>query len=181
MVVVMVVGWALGGCASKAKQTTATGRVTDVDPKLAERDYWLAQPATAKVSGRFEQLWDASENAAREFLFKIARRDQRSGLLTTEPMISKQMFEVWRKDAGTMKDTAENSLQNIRRTIVFQFQREGDGVYSVTPKVVVEKESRVDERYRTDSQLPASYWYALRRDEVMEKRVAREIQQNLKD
>src|SRR5687767_8231897 len=130
MVAVTVMGLAMCGCASKAKQTAAPRSVTAVDPKLAERDYWLAQPPTVKVNGRFEQLWDASENAAREFLFKIARRDQRSGILSTEPMISKQMFEFWRKDAGTMKDTAENSLQNIRRTIVFQFQREGDGVYS---------------------------------------------------
>jgi hypothetical protein len=178
-VAALVLTMILCGCAEKAQRAT-TRPLTDVDPKLAEKEYWLEQPATAMVNGNFDRLWEASEEAAREFLFKIDRRDQRSGLLTTEPMISKQMFELWRKDAGTMTDTVENSLQNIRRTIVFQFRREGDGVYSVSPKVVVEKESRVDQRYRVGTELPVSYWYALRRDEVMEKRVAREIEQNMK-
>ncbi|HEV8604842.1 MAG TPA: hypothetical protein VGQ99_05720 [Tepidisphaeraceae bacterium] len=171
---------AAGGCMGKRPgNLAATQPATTVDPQLAEKEYWLARPASVQVRGGFEPLWEASEEAAHEFLFKIDRRDQRSGLLTTAPMISKQWWEIWRKDAGTLKDVQEATLANIRRTIYFQFRREGDGVYSVTPKVVVEKESKVDPKYKTDIEGPSSYWYALRRDEVVEKKVGEAIRRRL--
>jgi len=178
---VMVLMLVAGGCLSKRAATpAATQPVTMVDPALAEKEYWLAQPAVAEVRGAFESLWDASEETARNFLFRIDRRDQRSGLLTTQPMISKQWWEVWRKDAGTFKDTQEATLASIRRTIFFQFKKEGDGSYSVTPKVVVEKESKVDAKYRQDMEGPSTYWYSLRRDEVLEKKVAEAIRKRMK-
>ena len=168
------------GCiGNRPANPAATQPVTAVDPQLAEKEYWLAKPATAEVRGAFEPLWEASEEAAHEFLFRIDRRDQRSGLLTTEPMISKQWWEFWRKDAGTFKDAKEATLANIRRTIFFQFRKEPDGTYAVTPKVLVEKESKVDPKYKQDIEGPSTYWYALRRDEVVEKRVADCIRKHL--
>jgi hypothetical protein len=168
------------GCLSQLPANpAATQPVTAVDPQLAEKEYWLAKPATAEVRGSFEPLWEASEETAHEFFFKIDRRDQRSGLLTTEPMISKQWWEFWRKDVGTFKDTQEATLANIRRTIFFRFKKEPDGTYSVTPKVVVEKESKVDPKYKQDIEGPSTYWYALRRDEVVEKRIADAIRKHL--
>jgi hypothetical protein len=169
-----------GGCMSKrAANPAATQPVTAVDPALAEKEYWLARPPVAEVRGAFDSLWDASEETARQFLFRIDRRDQRSGLMTTQSMISKQWWEIWRKDAGTFKDTEEATLASIRRTIFFQFKKGSDGSYTVTPKIVVERESKVDPRYKQDIEGPSTYWYALRRDEVMEKRVADAIRKQL--
>jgi hypothetical protein len=168
------------GCVGHRPANPATTQpVTAVDPQLAEKEYWLARPATTEVSGAFEPLWEACEETAHEFLFRIDRRDQRSGLLTTEPMISKQWWELWRKDVGTFRDTQEATLANIRRTIFFQFKKEGGEAYTVAPKVVVEKESKVDPKYKQDIEGPSSYWYALRRDEVMEKKVADSIRKHL--
>ena len=168
------------GCASSHRASPATTRpVTDVDPALAEKEYWLAKPAVAEARGAFEPLWEACEQTAHEYLFKIDRRDQRSGLLSTQPMISKQWWEWWRKDAGTFYDTKEATIANIRRTIFFQFKKEGEGAYSVTPKVLVEKESKVDPKYKQDIEGPPTYWYSIRRDEVMEKRVANTIKERL--
>src|SRR3954465_2084342 len=97
-----------GGCiGNRPSNPAATQPVTMVDPQLAEQNYWLAKPATVEVRGQFKPLWEASEQTAHEFRFSIDRRDQRSGLLTTEPMISKQWWEFWRKDAGTFQDTKE--------------------------------------------------------------------------
>src|SRR4051812_46136890 len=107
--VVMIV--MIGGCMGKRPANPATTRpVTDVDPQLAEKEYWLAQPASAEVRGDFQRLWQACEDAAHDFLFKIDRRDQRSGLMTTAPMISKQFWEIWRKDTGTLFDAEEATL-----------------------------------------------------------------------
>jgi hypothetical protein len=170
----------LGGCMGKHPANPATTQpVTNVDPQLAEKEYWLAKPPSAEVRGNFQPLWEASEEAAHDFLFKIDRRDQRSGLLTTEPLISKQFWEVWRNDAGTLKDAQEATLATVRRTIFFQFHKEGDGAFTVTPKVLVEKESKVDPKFKADIEGPSTYWYALRRDEVVERRVARAIKHHL--
>ena len=135
--------------------------------------------ATAEVRGPFDPLWEACERTARDYLFNIDRRDQRSGLLSTEPLITRQWWEFWRKDAGTFKDTQEATLANIRRTIFFQFKKVSDGTYSVTPKVLVEKESKVDPKYKDDIEGPSSYWYATRRDEVLEKRLADSIRKRV--
>jgi hypothetical protein len=169
-----------GGCMGRRPSNpAATQPVTSVDPALAEKEYWLTKPATAEVRGTFDPLWEACEETAHEFLFRIDRRDQRSGLLTTEPMITKQWWEFWRKDAGTFRDTQEATLASIRRTIFFQFKKEGDGAYAVTPKVLVEKESKVDPKYKSDIEGPSTYWYSLRRDEVLEKRIAKSIREHL--
>ncbi len=150
-----------GGCMGKRPANLATTRpVTDVDPQLAENDYWLAKPASVEVRGDFEKLWQASEDAAHEFLFKIDRRDKRSGLMTTEPLISKQFWEFWRKDVGTLRDANEATLASA-------------------PKVIVEKDSKVDPIYKADIEGPSTYWYAMRRDEVVEKRVAAAVRKKL--
>jgi hypothetical protein len=158
-------------------------RVTDIDPQTAEPQYWLRQPAVAQVKHPDrDALWDAAEDTARRWTFTIDRRDHRGGLLTTEPMVSKQWFELWRKDAGTAGDVAEASLGPIRRSIHFEFTLEADGSHSVSPRVLVERMSRVDERnvgLIAQFEVAPVYWYALRRDEVMEQKLADAVRSRL--
>jgi len=169
-----------GGCiGNRPSNPAATQPATMVDLELAEKEYWLAKPATAEVRGQFYPLWETCERTAHDYLFNIDRRDQRSGLLTTAPLITRQWWEFWRKDAGTFRDTKEATLANIRRTIFFQFKKESDGIYIVTPKVLVEKESKVDPKYKDAIEGPSSYWYATRRDEVLERKIADSIRKRL--
>ena len=170
-----------GGCIGKRPANpAATQPATAIDPKVAEAWYWLDQPATAQVSGRdLAVLWETCEAVAREYLFRIDRRDHRAGMLSTEPMISKQFFEPWRKDAGTINDVKEASVATIRRTIYFQFTHNADETYTVVPKVVVERHSKVEGKHRTEEDMPSSYWYALRRDAVMEGKLAGSIRRKL--
>jgi hypothetical protein len=168
---------AAGGCVgSRPSNPAATQPVTVVDPQLAEPDYWLRQPGVVTVSyNDFTRLWEASEDVARSRFFKIDRREYRAGRLTTVPMVSKQWFEFLRKDAVTEFDVRESSLGPIRRTIYFEFVQEPGGVTTVTPKVLVERQSRLDPKYRGtsgDPDAPVSYWYALRRDAAMEQDLA---------
>lgn len=182
IVSLLVVLCASMGCIGRRPANpAATQPVTAVDPATGEVDYWLAQPASAEVSGGdFQKLWDTSEAVARQYLFNIDLRDYRRGLLKTEATVSKQFFEFWRKDAGTAKDVRENSLGGIRRTVYFQFTRNADASYTVAPKVVVERESRVDPKYRTEIEEATVYWYALRRDTALELNLAAALERKLK-
>ena len=186
---VMVAGPLLAGCggttADKPKTimpSTTRPSATDIDPELASPTYWLKQPATSETSYKeFQKLWDSCEAVAYGYLLKIERRDYRHGLMTTKPEISKQWFEFWRKDGPTGRDVEEASLGGIRRTVYFQFTQNLDGSYTVAPKVIVEREAKIDPKYRTtdDTNQPTNYWYALRRDAQMEIRLVAAIREKL--
>jgi hypothetical protein len=171
----------LPGCITGPQHPAATQPSTAIDPKLATKEYWLAQPVTTEVTYKdFTTLWNACEAVARDYFFAIDRRDYRAGLLSTEPLISKQYLEFWRKDAVTAKDVREDTVGGVRRTIYFQFAQNPDGSYTVAPKVLVERESRVDPKYRSpDSDLPSTYWYALRRDSNLEIALTSAVRERL--
>jgi hypothetical protein len=179
----VIVAVTMTGCINKPQNSATTRPVTDVDPKMAEANYWLAQPATTEVThANFKTLWDACERVAKDHLFAVSRRDFRGGLLTTEPMVSKQWFEVWRKDSVRVSDVEENSLGGVRRSIHFQFTPNPDGSYTVAPKVLVERHSTIAAKYRTDENqedYDSNYWYAARRDPAYEVRLGQAIRDRL--
>jgi hypothetical protein len=111
-------------------------------------------------------------------------------------MISKQFFEVWRSDAGTPQEVLLDSIQTIRRTVRFELTRRPDGSYLASPKVLVEQSSHPERRLTVEAQftgafaaiaetptrtteqgvaVPTRYWYALGRDEAMEKQLANSV------
>lgn len=193
----------LGGCAAESNGTSAATRPAflSVPAEQANPEYWFKQPATASVeSADFYKLWNACENAAVWRQFSIDREDYREGVLSTYPMISQQFFEVWRRDAGTVKDVAWDSLQTIRRTVRFDFARRADGMYVVYPRVVMEKSAHPERRITAQAQyqqafvavgetptvtngegatVATRYWYALGRDEAMEKELADSVRRRL--
>jgi hypothetical protein len=199
-----ILAWAalagMGGC---AMQTSPLAQVpASNDPKTATEAYWLDQPGAASVwSQTYDSLWNACAQAAENDLFSLDRQDYRQGILTTRPMVSKQFFEFWRNDAGDAFGVTEDSLQTIRRTIVFQFNRNNGG-YVVIPKVLVERLARRNRRvtsvaeYRRALEAPIpdnqrraargqepatrdEYWYVVGRDLAMETQLAQAIRQGL--
>jgi hypothetical protein len=203
---ILVIGGALTGCARNARATATTFPATVTNPATTQPAYWLDQPANASARfGDFSQLFQASEDSARDFLFRIDRVDYRAGLLTTRPMVSAQWFEFWRRDTQTWDDLAESSLATIRRTIRFEFVRLDDGSFEVTPKVLVERETvaesrvtsptnyrrvfhnEIDPRRRArgtresdvGTRLPGRYWTPIGRDPALEEALARSIEKKV--
>ena len=165
-----------------------------------QRSYWTTQPAAVTVqSASFNKLWIASEDTAREFGFPLNRQDPRLGVLTTDPVTSKQVWEVWRKDSGNLGQAASNSLDSYRRSVRFQFEKINGG-YAVTPRVIIERYTQAEaqltssvylryafggggNRYRSQGTketdrgvyLPQAYWYAMGRDYDLENKIADSI------
>lgn len=194
----------VAGCASDPSPVAPvadSGMATDIDPQTVEPQYWLGRPAVASVEGNdFDRLWNAADRVARDLLFKIDRQDRRAGVLTTAPTISAQFYEPWRRELQTADDLAESSVATIRRSIRFDFDKEGDR-YTVVPKVLVERQT-ISER-RVSGQLTRAYfrrergqygsreldageaisdayWYAIGRDEALEKRIAEKMREHLR-
>jgi hypothetical protein len=182
------------GCSSEPAPLSAP---PEPDPATATAGYWLAKPAAAAVGGaNYDQLWDACADVARGEYFGLDRQDYREGLLTTRPLVSKQVWEFWRSDAGDLYYAVEDSVQTVRRTIHFEFDRQANGC-TVTPKVLVERlaqpsrqitssgEYRNLFRVETQQRVPGDvgpsdeYWYAVGRDYAMEAELAQAIQSRL--
>lgn len=188
------------GCASNEPSPQP---VPTTNPALATGEYWLGLPGVATASATdFDSLWSAAERVARMRMFPIDRRDPRNGLLTTEPVVSSQLFEPWRQDQTDGYDTAQSSLTTRRRTVRFEISRTESGEFRLTPKVLVEQYAQAENRvtnvvlyrgaFRATRQtdmtpygtresdrgifLENRYWYAIGRDEKLEAALAADIQ-----
>ena len=163
--------------------------------------YWLDQPAVATVSSPdYDAIWNACDTTARDYLYTIDRHNYRTGFMTTLPMISKQLWEPWRHDAGTLRDTWQSTWGTIQRLVQFQIQRNDDGTFSVQPKVLIERQSILERRITSvdeyhlafagpegltseavssdqpsDIVIPAKYWTPIGRDFALEQDIARRI------
>jgi hypothetical protein len=190
----------LTGCSS-SNQPAPAAALTTQPLVMSTPIYWLRQEPVAGVVYRdFDRLWNAAEGVAREYLFSIDRTDYRGGLLTTDPMISKQFFEFWRKDVATADDLAESSLATVRRTLRFEFEKSGDGSFVVSPKVLIERYTLAERRLTAAMQyqtafngpqvigsreadigraVPAAAWYATGRDYALERKIAESLQNKL--
>ena len=189
-----------GGSGCAARRPPAP----DLPPESAQNAYWLEQPAVASVGhDDFNQLWGAARRAIVSRSFTIDRVDLRGGVMTTLPQISKQLFEVWRNDVGTLPAALESTLSTVRRSVRVEITRLDDGTYEAVPMVVVEKyaqsERRITsvaryaeifaldplqqgtrERDRFGADLPLAYWYALGRDTALEKQIAADVRRDLR-
>jgi len=189
----------LPGCVAHSASPT-TRLATDIDPLQAEPAYWLAQPvATSVKTLDFDALFQAAQKSAQDYRFKLDRLDYRAGLITTTPLVSKQWFEVWRKEVIGFHDQQIASTATLRRTVRFEIARREDGRYELSPQVLVERQAIAGGRVTTVVHsaralspsgsgsieadagivLPTNYWYAVGRDENLERALARQIEKRL--
>jgi hypothetical protein len=196
----------LFACSSSAPQPLSPEpphpKATDIPPEQATAGYWYDQPPVASVeSADFQRLWDACAATAGNDHFEIDEDNFRLGRLTTYPVISKQFFEVWRSDAGDAHEVVQDSLQTIRRTVRFEIARTPAGTWVAHPKVLMEQLSHPERRITSYSQyayafvplakaptqiigegqvIPTNYWYAIGRDQAMERELANSVNEKLK-
>ncbi len=199
----IVLLFALAGCAANSKTARPSTRpaILSAPAVRATADYWFNRPAVVSVaSPDFYRLWDACARTLIDDQYEIDEQNQRLGILMSHPMISKQFFEFWRSDAGTLDEILLDSLQTIHRTVRFDVIRRPDGSYLASPKVLVEQSSHPERRLTVVAQftgafaaiaesstritdqgvkVPNRYWYALGRDVAMERQLARSVQEKL--
>ena len=189
------------GCMTTSHAPT-TQPATSKDLATTHAFYWLDQPDVASTENfQFQPLWDTCEQVARAYQFQLDRQDYRLGLLTTKPMVSKEILEPWRKDAGSLYGVMQNSLSTMRRTIRFEIKRTDRGTFVMIPKVLIERETILERRitsaaqYRTafsgpavgtrtaseaEENVPIVYWTPIARDSEMERHIAEDVHDRLR-
>ena len=172
-------------------------RPTDIDPKEATPEFWLARPGVASADAPdFNHLWDAAEHVVRRYRFELDQNDPRQGVMTTLPLLSQQLFEVWRDDLPHLKDQMRSTLAEYRQIVRFDFEHLPDGSYRATPRVIIERHATKEHRVTIASNyqnvflttleqlqdssidqptIPHDYWYATGRDYALERDLAHDI------
>ena len=123
MIAAVVTGWLLAGCAADARlQTGSAGEMT--------------------VAQRYNRVFTVSQDVLRGYLFEIDRVDRRAGLIQTFPMTGKSWFEFHRKDAATVRDVIESTLQTIYRQAIVEIVATGSDQWGVNVRVAVSRSDR---------------------------------------
>ncbi len=192
----------LAGCVNGPSRGNDSGaKATSIDPKTATPRYWMDKPATAQVSdGDYDRLWLACDEATRHYHFLPDALNYRQGIMTSKPLVSKGMGEFWRNDVQDESDLVKSTIATYRRTIRYDIDRTDDDRYEVGVKVLVERSSQFERRVTTGIQFrdafgpyppaaefrsddgvkqDAQYWYAVGRDQTLEKALAQVIEDKL--
>ncbi len=121
-------------------------------------DYRSSQAvAIADRSTEAGQFWDAIQETLRRHRFRLDRVDRRAGVITTFPVASQHLFEVWRHDVNTWSDLWESTLNPLRRWVEVSVTR-GEGNAWKELAVVVHKE-RLSSPDRQFNSTGAAYQY----------------------
>lgn len=195
------------GCVGSPQHPSATQPVTVSDPATTQPSYWLDQPGSHTVQAAdFELLASRIERTLRDYGFNIDRVDYRLGLITTEPLVSAQFFEPWRRDNQTIDDVTRSSLATHRRRVEVTIEKDDGGTYAATPKVVIERQTVIEHRITSVVLYKGAFkstpnprdrptgtkesdrgvvilpkaWYAIGRDAALEKKLAAAMQSSLK-
>jgi hypothetical protein len=196
----------MSGCIADGRSRLPEQRVTYKPVEEAQNPAFLKQPAVASVHGAtFDQVWQAIYRVTRNAGYYPELEDYRSGLFMTRPFVSSQWFEPWRRDVGSFEQIIAASLATMRRTVYWKVEADPTGGFIARPKVLVERYTLVEHRITSNAEYqevftlttlelrnqrdrtsdpaswvttaaPPTYWYAIGRDEPLERRLAKEAQ-----
>jgi hypothetical protein len=205
----LVAALVTGGCIGNNLSRPSGERVTDLPKTMAEPPHFMKRQATATVTaGDFDKLWDATHRVTRDLGYRADREDPRLGVYTTRPLVSAQFFEPWRWNVGSLYALVEASLGTIRRSVRWDVTRNDDGTFTAQPRVLVERYTVIEHRITSAAQyneifaltreevrnqrlrqmdpslalqeeIPTAYWYAIGRDEALERKLAAAVQSRI--
>lgn len=123
------------------------------------RDHYQSSYALAitDTSDSADVFWESIQETLRRQRFRLDRVDRRAGVVTTMPMISQHLLEVWRHDVDTWPDLWESTLNSMRRWVEARVSRGVDNVWlKLTILVHKERLSTPDRQFNSTG---AAYQY----------------------
>ncbi len=91
----------------------------------------MVHAATGPEAQAYDNLWQSSLDVLSRYNFRVDRQDRWAGIIKTEPLVGKSIFELCRPDAATSCDAWESTLQTIYRTAEVQIHRSNGEYYPV--------------------------------------------------
>lgn len=198
ILIAVLVASALAGCSHATRQPASQ---TALSAEAARPPDWFEQPGIVEVrSGDYERLFEHTQQVLRQRRFAIDRRDYRNGVITTLPLVSKQVWEFWRSDVVDTGGLTASSLATHRRSVRWEIRPDHRSGFVATPKVVIERFTapahRITSVTRYQSTLSQAethtaltpqnlrtlgegHWYAIGRDADLERALADDLTHRL--
>jgi uncharacterized lipoprotein len=152
------------------------------------------QTARFVYKATYDNVWQQAMRLLRDTGFALDRQDYRLGVLTTQPLPSAQIMEVWRPQLVNAKDAVENTVNSQRRIVRLTISKvpAKPDFYQIAVQVLVERETNPTEEIggpifvegsgfgrnrntlRSDYAAPtveASRWVTIGHDPNMEKKL----------
>jgi hypothetical protein len=157
-----------------------------------------AQPVCLEAISQ-DKLMQVVEKTLFSMQFQIEKYDLESGVIRTRPLRGKQFFELWRSDNAGGFNTAEANVQSIQRTVELTFQPQQTGVcmqcvvltrrlslpeepiqsYYSTPALYTASSPSKQQLEVDETRLETMRWIELGRDESLEQKILKKIQQKI--
>lgn len=163
-----------------------------------------ADNPSAVPADDYEAAYNTAIDVLRDYGFTIDRRDFRFGEITTKPLGSPNIFEVWKPHNTTSDQAVESTLASEQRRVHVRFTRleqgdegEGGGAYELELKVMLERlqiptrrmagsarrnvfsNLAAPPRDLVDRGVRGNYWEEVGRDTFLEARLIRQITQRV--
>jgi len=163
-----------------------------IDPNQTSRFVYKAD---------YDNIWQQATVLLNRTGFLLDRKDYRLGVLTTQPLPSCQLVEVWKPDQTTAKNAIENTMHNQQRKVrltISPVMGKPD-FYEIAIQVLVERQSNPSEEIgglmflegsgfgRSQASLRSDYappvdskkipaqWYVVGHDPDLEHKLLREL------
>jgi len=109
-----------------------------VDPNQTSRFIYKAT---------YDTIWQQATLLLSNMGFSLDRRDYRLGVVTTEPLLSSQIVELWKPQTVNAPDAMENTVNSQRRTARVTISKvEGKpDFYQIAVQVLVERQNNPSE------------------------------------
>jgi len=152
---------------------------------------------------QYRQTFEAAVQILRDLGFTIDRRDYRFGVVTTLPLASPNMFEVWNAQNTTRHQAVESTLASEQRRVNVSITAPGqadgddqtgsDASYRLEVRVVLERKQIPTRRIAGSARrnvfsnlaappkdlvargVTGSYWQPVGRDPYLEARLVKQI------
>lgn len=147
----------------------------------------------------YDNVWQHAMQLLARTGFTLDRKDYRLGILTTEPLPSSQIVEVWRPQQTNIKNALENTMHDQRRKVrlTISLVPGKPDFYEIAIQVLVERQSNPTETiggpvfvegsgfgrsqvslrsdYTPAGQKPKPIWYVVGHDPDLEHKLLKEL------
>jgi hypothetical protein len=188
-----------------ATQTAATSQPTTLAAHVGEHKIVKIidpnQTSRFVYKADYDNIWQQAMVLLNRTGFLLDRKDYRLGILTTQPLASPQLVEVWKPDQTTAKNAIEDTMHSQQRKVRLTISPVADkpDFYEIAIQVLVERQSNPAEGLgglvfiegsgfgRSQASLRSDYtppidikkiapqWYVVGHDPDLEHKLLREL------
>ncbi|MEI7765989.1 MAG: hypothetical protein WCJ97_00985 [Phycisphaerae bacterium] len=151
--------------------TTAPARTAAVAP--LQREFKTVDPnqTTRSANVNYDNSWNQAMTELMHLGFRMDRLDYRFGVMTTLPLHSATLPEVFKGDSATFGGTMENTIHSQRRIVRLTYKPNASAGYDISVQAVVERYRTASDQMGLSKTWAKDHWEVMGRDPSLEAKI----------